>query len=228
MAIFSGTFTDPDGHKWEKSAKLLQTWTGGGSVCARRTHIRPPAYRSKFVRISRQIRDRWWNVLSQANRDSYTALAAQGPSSRDGIDRTPSNGYILYQALVFAHYWDHGSTVVLDPEPQAGPFTAGTIDAIDVPNQTVTYSAAWQSIEPLCILASLSVYQINPLDLYGPLQWRQTRLIDWTQLLPAHNLGFTHTVALAWPAVAGTAIRLFFRGNRFPWYTWHHQDRLVA
>lgn len=228
MAIYSGSWRNGDGVPFDWSGKVLHEDEYGGVVCLRRHSVIPPAHRPKFIRIARQIRDRWFNVLSQANRDSYDALAAAGPSSRDSIDRTPTNGYLLYQALVFASYWDHGSTVVLHPEPTAGAFTAATVDAVSVPNQTVTYTAAWASLEPLCILASLAAYQIDPVHVLGPLQWRHTRMIDWTQLLPGHNLGFTHTVDLAWPAVAGDTVRLFFRGNRFPWYTFHHDDSIVA
>ena len=228
MAIFAGTWVDDNAHPWDPDAKVLQTWPGGGSVSVtRRALVNHPA-RAPFIAATRYIADRWHNVLTQPNRDSWDTDAIDGPSRRGSLDRTPCNGYIALNAFDFIQLYADPPSYVLPALTYAENFTTAAVTAVDVPNQTVTFSVDMHPLLPFRDYTRLATYQIHPERILHANPWKHTRLIDFTAPPIVPDPPYVATVPLAWPVAPGDTIRLYWRGRVGSWWKYHADDTFAA
>lgn len=228
MAIFAGTWVDDHGHPWDPSAKVLQTWTGGGAVCVRRTALVNHPAHAPFIAASRYMADRWHNELAPAHRDLWDTDGITGPARRGSLDRTPTNGYIALNAFDFIQLYADPPSYVLPPTTYAENFTTAAVTALDVPNQTVTFSVDMDALLPFRDNTRLATYQIHPARVLHANPWKHTRLVDFATPPIVPEPPYVATVPLRWPVASGDTVRLYWRGRVGSWWKYHADDQLVA
>ena len=228
MAIFAGTWVDDTGHPWDPDAKVLQTWTGGGAVCVRRRRLVNHPSKVPFIAAARYAADRWHNALAGADRDLWDADGPNGVPRRGTLDRTAVNGFVMFNAFDFVQLYADPPSDVDAPGSPAVDFLTTSIDAVTLGAQTVTFTATLQFEIPLCTLARLATFQINPAAVLRANPWKATRLIDLADAVDLDPASYTPTVPLAWPVASGDIVRLYWRGRVASWWTYHADDQMVA
>lgn len=218
MAIFAGSWLDGAGDPHDPTAKLLQTWTGGGMVALRRHGIRTHPAHAPFVRVARYITDRWHFTLSPADQADWDTIGATGPSRRGSTSRTPSQSFITYAALTWVDVHLHGSTDRTGSETHYSDFTAATLDAVTVGAQTLTYTVDYNAEAAEDLYAAVAAYQVNPAYPRAANPKRQTRLVDLHPLPQAPPFTQQRTVPVAWPVASGDLVRLYVRGRASNYY----------
>jgi len=223
--IYAGTWKDQEGVPFDNNAKVLQLTPGGGIACTRRRALVAHPCKTPFTSAARNLRDRWWHTLEQWMRDYWWNDGLVGSSKRGSLDRTPTQGFIHFQAAAFAKQW-------LDPPTdldyiQGWPdqtWTSASIDSISIPNQTVTFTCQYTDKMHLCLDNNFVTYQIRPSKIHASNPWRATRMIDLARMTSADPTEYSTTVPLAWKARTGDLIRLYFRGRSLHHYSYQHTD----
>ena len=226
--IFAGTFTDPDGKPWDLQTKVLQTWPGGGMGSVRRHGINPHPGHAPFVAAVRYSLDRWRNALDEWDRDGWETIAEQGPSRRGNLARTPTHGWITFNAYDFVQLYADPPSEVLGPSETSRTILSTAIDSVDLVNQTVTFTATADVGIAAWLYTRLATFQIEPRAVRYRNPWRATRLIDLAVAGDLDPGPYNPTVPLRWPVSAGENLRLYWRGRVASWWKYEADDTFVT
>lgn len=220
MAIFAGNWKDAFGIPFDPDAKVLQAWPGGGMAAGRRRKISPHPAHAAFSRNGRATGHDWLHVLTPTHRTDWQTAADTGVTRRGSVSRIPAAGYIAFSSIGWVDRYDHESTDRYAVAPLIITFTGGTLEAVDLVAQTLTYDVTWAGEAADPQNAAIAVYQVNPRYVRSPNPHRQTRLIDLHEIPSSPPWHHTATVDLAWPAAAGDAVRIYIRGRAPDYYQW--------
>ena len=224
MAIFTGNWLDDDGVPFDPSAKVNEHYATSGSACLNRTGQVPRRHHQRFASTIRYAAHRWHNDLDAAHRALWADKAAAGPSRRGTLDRTPTNGWTMFNAFDFLQLWHDPPSAVTGPYPGGPDILSSVIDSVDLEAGTVTFTATAEPGLADVPIARLATFQVDPAAALAVNPWRATRLIDLALPAALDPGPYTNTVPLAWPITAGQAVRIYWRGRVANWWTYHAED----
>jgi len=227
MAIFTGNWLDDDGVPFDPSAKVNEHYATSGSACLNRTGQVPRRGRARFAAAIRYSAHRWHHDLPPWAQEAWALEGEAGPSRRGTLDRTPTNGFVMFNAFDFLQLWAEPPSIVVGPSSTPRTFLSSVITDVNLGDQTVTLEVNADVQIPNWLHARFATFQVDPAHVRDSVPWRHTRLIDLAQAEDFDPLPYVATVPLAWPVAAGELLRLYFRGRVASWWKYHAEHSVT-
>lgn len=213
MAIFTGTWKDVNGVPFTPEGKVLHSTEGGGQVGLGRAGLSHNPERYRLQQVQGYLQDRWFNVLTQNDRDLWEGVTIRGKRGSPIGAGMEYPGWSSFQIACYAEVWRNGWTDMLGPKYSvAAPFARG-ISAVDHINQTMTINVTYGSSWAVCPHTMMIWYQMKPTKVKEPTCWRDTRMINMITEWHPDGGSFEYAVPAKFRLEKGRVVRYLIRSR---------------